>query len=145
MKKNGFVLSVFILSLFISISISAQEHGKIFSKNEADSLFGKVISSESISIEVLNSTLQKTEKVIMFRLKNNNLIILGDERTLIYNTNDFTDNNEVFHLFSKGKVEKLVELGLSSNNIVEQRDEKLTITNGNYTLEMSIPCPPYCN
>lgn len=139
------LLSLVIFVLVMNISIFAQEYGKIFTSTEADSLFGPVLTKHVMEKDALNSSLQKTEKVIMFRIENNDLIILGDERTVLYTTNAYTDKNEVFSTFSKSKVLELEQAGNKAVYLIEQRKEHLTITNGDYTLEVSIPCPPYCD
>ena len=144
MKKNFFMLLSILFLMTINQSFS-QEYGKIFSKNEADKLFGVVYKSQNIKKDVLISALQNTSKVVMFKLENNFLTILGDEREVLFSSGSFTDKNQVFRLFSKNKVEELLRLGNDDNCFVEDRERVLTVTNGDYTLEVSVPCPPTCN
>ncbi|MCB0731551.1 MAG: hypothetical protein KDC88_11000 [Ignavibacteriae bacterium] len=144
MKKNFFMLLSILFLMTINQSFS-QEYGKIFSKNEADKLFGVVYKSQNIKKDVLISALQNTSKVVMFKLENNFLTILGDEREVLFSSGSFTDKNQVFRLFSKSKVEELLRLGNDVNCFVEDRERVLTVTNGDYTLEVSVPCPPTCN
>ena len=144
MKKNFFMLLSILFLMTINQSFS-QEYGKIFSKNEADKLFGVVYKSQNIKKDVLISALQNTSKVVMFKLENNFLTILGDEREVLFSSGSFTDKNQVFRLFSKSKVEELLRLGNDDNCFVEDRERVLTVTNGDYTLEVSVPCPPTCN
>ncbi|MCB9211018.1 MAG: hypothetical protein H6610_08640 [Ignavibacteriales bacterium] len=144
MKKNFFMLLSILFLMTINQSFS-QEYGKIFSKTEADKLFGVVYKSQNIKKDVLISALQNTSKVVMFKLENNFLTILGDEREVLFSSGSFTDKNQVFRLFSKSKVEELLRLGNDVNCFVEDRERVLTVTNGDYTLEVSVPCPPTCN
>ena len=146
MRINSFE-SFLIISLVIimSTSLYSQEYGKIFSKSEADKLYGPVKVSKVVENDVLKSALQLTKKVIMFRFTNNNLTILGDRRTLLYSDRDFIDMGEEFRTFSKIKLEELLSKGKAKNSSIEQRAKDFTISNGNYTLEVSLPCPPYCD
>ena len=52
---------------------------------------------------------------------------------------------QVFHRFSKSIVKELLSLGKEEISYVEKRAEVLSITNGEFTLEMSDPCPPNCD
>lgn len=140
-KKISFFYIIFILSLS---SIYSQEIGKIFTASEANSLFGKVNESTIVSNSVLNEWLNSTNDKVMFKLDKDNLIVLSDHRDLIYSNLSYTESNEVFHMYSKSKVLELLKNGGEANSYFENRSNVFSITNGNYTLEKSTPCPPYC-
>lgn len=142
MEKIKFLL---VLSLIISSISFSQEIGKIISLNEAEEIFGKVLEEQSISVDVLKNVLNNTIKCVMFNINNSDLTILGDNRMLLYSTNTFIENNDVFHLFSKSKCEELLRLGENKICLFQKREKAFTIENGQYILEYSIPCPPKCN
>ncbi len=89
--------------------------------------------------------LSQTNNLFMFRFEGDNLIILGDNRTFIYSKSSYTENKEVFRVFSKSKVIELLNLSKVNNCFMEQREEVLTITSGNLTLELGDCCPPFCD
>jgi len=145
MKNSLIVLISFvIISFSFNSEIISQDYGKIFTSTEADSLFGTVQMSYTIEDSVLISLLQKTKKVVMFKFINEKLIILGEKRRQLFGSVMEIDNDTVFHMFSVEKVLQLLEMGGSDSSTIERRVEVLSITNGNFTLEMSQPCPPYC-
>ncbi|MFC2103567.1 hypothetical protein ACFLSS_03975, partial [Bacteroidota bacterium] len=51
---------------------------------------------------------------------------------------------EVFTMFSKSVIKKLISDGGESTIYIEQRSEVLTVTNGSYTMESGVVCPPIC-
>lgn len=55
-----------------------------------------------------------------------------------------SSTNQVFHKMSTSQVGKLLEIGKASITNIEMRSETLTLTNGNFTLEMTRPCPSFC-
>jgi len=140
-KKISLFSLIFILLLN---TMYGQEVGKIFTSNEADSLFGKVIESKIVSSSILKEWLNSTNDKVMFKLENDNLTVLGDQRDLIFSNSSYTESNAVFHMFSKSKVLELLKKGGDSNSYFENRSKVLTITNGNFTLDLATPCPPYC-
>lgn len=145
---NNYTLRSIYFLIFITFLPSivfSQTYGKIFTKAEADSLYGPVLDRQLIENDVLEAALKKTEKVAMFKFMNNKLTILGDERSKILNAEGYADNNEVFHMYSKSKIEELLKLGGNIATFVEYRAKVLTISNGAHTLEMSDPCPPDCD
>ena len=158
-----------------SSTVSAQGEGKLgvvgkfFTSQEADVLFGKVISSISIKANDLRKTLAKTNHYVLFAIKNNRVIIRDENRNRLSDENEQLDKNETMYIFSKSQVLKLLN---SANNtkiddsvqsitagevFVEIRLEVLTLTATNTsrgnsvqasagatTLEFALPCPPIC-
>jgi len=134
-----------LIVLFLSTSITAQEVGEIFTKQKADDLFGEVLESYSVSTSTVIKWLNSTDDKIMFLLKNGTLTVLGDDRDLVYSTTQYSETNEVFHLYSKSKVTELLDSDKNSTTYFENRRNVFTITNGYFTLEVSWPCPPKCD
>jgi len=141
--KKLFLMVLLFVSFLSSITYS-QEIGQIFDSKEADELFGPVLEKMSINADELRAILSSTDNKIMFRLENNSYTILGDNRKLLYCTDNFIDSNQVFHLYSKSKVLELLNKGSEQTVILENRRNVFSITVGNYTLEKGAPCPPNC-
>lgn len=131
---------ILLLTLLIS-SIFAQ--GEIFTAEKANQLFGKVTQSVEISTSELSSRIKLTEQQVMFRVENSKMNILGDNRKSLLTKFEVNDS-DVYHMFSKEKVKELLSSGGASTTYVEMRGDVLTVTNGNYTLEVSMLCPPFC-
>lgn len=119
--------------------------GKIISINEAEAEFGKVIENFALPTKDVLSFLNSDGDNLMFLLNENNLYVLNEVRKLVYSTSDYSENNEVFHVYSKSEIAELLELGKDGMTIFENRTSVFSITNGNFTLEYSLPCPPYCS
>lgn len=145
MKKNEskILFLIFYFFLFSTVSFS-QTIGKIFSKEEANTLFGNVIDSTSVSLCDLISAINQTQNYVMFQIINGELIILGDGRKVLYPVGKTVDPKEVFTLYSKSKVIELLCLSSGNTVEVEKRQSHLTVTFGLNTLEYGEPCPPYC-
>ena len=81
----------------------------------------------------------------MFRINNGNLVILGDQRNVLYPAGAVVSPQDEMRLFSVSLVKKILFDGNNTNTNIEIRNNNvLTLTNGNYTLEYSWPCPPSC-
>lgn len=135
---------VTFISIFSFTSLHAQEIGQIFTKEEANIKFGKVLESKPVSTLTVANWLSSTGDKIMFQLKDNNINALGDSRELLYSTSNYSENNEVFHMYSRSKVVELIDKGRQAITYFENRENVFSITNGGYTLEYSMGCPPYC-
>jgi len=143
MSKFKYVLLAFLLS--INISRCQTLIGKMYSKAEADSVYGQVITSIQISTSLLTSLSGSTTNYLMFRINSGNLIILGDQRKPLYPSGIVVDPQTEMRLFSVSLVSKIITDGNNPYTIIEiRKNNVLTITNGNYTLEYSWPCPPQC-
>lgn len=145
MKKLLFLALFCILA---SNTFAQEIYGKVFVKEEADKLYGSVLKSYKISALTLSEYLSKTGDYIMFKLgsKDETLAVLSDKRALLFS--DRTDKNisasEVFYAYSKSVVQELLNKGQEGTVYIEQREKVMTVTNGNYTMEIARPCPPYC-
>jgi len=146
MSKNySFIVSLFFTLLF-SYSISySQTYGEIFSKSEADQEFGSVLESVTMSKTTLQGLLNQTTDYIMFKIVNSKVIVLDEERSVIYPSGTSVDSEDVFSMFSLSVVNSLLSQGTGTNVYVEQRSEVLSLTYGNYTMEIGASCPPICD
>lgn len=145
MKKNySPFLKIILLFFFAFTNQHAQTFGKLFSKNEADKLFGEVLESYSFNKTELLKIITKSDSTVMFNFLNGSPVILGDHRKLLYPDTLVVSKEEKFYLYSKSIVEKLISLYDYEEIYIEQRENNLTLTNGNTTLEESMICPPFC-
>jgi hypothetical protein len=141
--KKAVFCTMFVI-LLLSTTIYSQEVGQIFDKNEADQLYGIVLEKMVINADELKDILQSVNDKVMFLLEKKQITILGDNRSLLYCNSNFIETNQLFHMFSKSKVIELLYKGNEQTVILENRKEVFSITVGNYTLETSFPCPPFC-
>ena len=118
--------------------------GKIISKTEAGELFGDVLVKKEIESEFLRTLCDKSVENMMFKIVDSEVIILGDNRKVIYPPEKVISEAAVFSRYSKSLVIELLEKGGSDKTYIEERKEVLTISNDLYVLEYSTPCPPYC-
>jgi len=143
MDKIKFVL--FIIIFTFNLCWSQTIVGKIYTKDEANRIYGPVSTSVQISSSMLSNLANNTTNYLMFRLIDGYLVISGDKRKVLYPAGAVISEKEEMKLFSVSLVTKLITEGNDSFTKIEIRNNNvLTITNGNYTLEYSWPCPPYC-
>ena len=141
-KFQAILISIFI---FCSISYSQNIAGKIYTNAEANSLFGPVIKSVTISSIEINNLIFQTTNYLMFRILNGNLTILGDKRKVLYPVNAVIGEQDVYRYLSVSLIQKIIKDGNCPIMYIEIRNnEILTITNGAYTLENTVLCPPFC-
>jgi hypothetical protein len=137
-----------VLALFILLSglnFSQQVIGKIYSNQEADNLYGPVLSSVSINSFTLSGLLSNSTNYIMFRIANGSAFIVDNNRYPLYSGNFPVNPNDVFRVFSISLVYKLLQDGNSPLTYIESRNNGIvSITNGPYTLEYGNTCPPFC-
>lgn len=133
-----------LLLFFILLTIQLFSQGKILSKENADQIFGPVLLSHEIPTETLKSFTYQSVNVIMFKLMNNDLYILDNNRNVLLPLGVTINSTEVFSMYSVTIVQQLLSNGNSPFTTVEKRKDVLTITNGMFTLEYSLLCPPFC-
>jgi len=140
MKK---LLYLIIFSFFLITSINAQ--GIIYSKQEADFIYGPVLNFNEIQSILLQKYCSNTDGELMFRIQDNTLIILNSSRDQLYPGGFQVSPSDVFRVFSVGLIQQIISNGNSSTTMVELRaNEIISLTNGEYTLEYGGECPPYC-
>ncbi len=156
-----FIGSVVVLIL-ISISVSNAQGthgvvGKIFSKQEAKTLFGKVIGSISVDTKELQNSLSKAGDYVLLAVKNNRLVVCNVKRQPVSSTMDILDKDQTMYVFSTSMVQRLLQptaattqdvsalkVAAPSAITVEVRSGVLTLSSNTETLEMSLICPPIC-
>ncbi|VAX19300.1 hypothetical protein MNBD_IGNAVI01-1493 [hydrothermal vent metagenome] len=136
-------LLLYILFFAAVTSSSGQVVGKIFDAEYANENFGSVISSVVISNIELREMLEKAGTYIMLNIDTGNIRALDENRTPVHGTAE--SENEVFYKISTSRIELLFEKGGEKNTTIEMRPEILTLTNGEFTLDLTWPCPPYCD
>jgi hypothetical protein len=167
MRRVKLFSALFILILMISVSnLTAQngnrrEIGKLFEREEANKLFGKVIGSLTISAEELKAALAKGNEFILITVKDNQFVIRNESRQFLSNERVELGENERLHVYSKSMLQNLLKSGkpvkktksslemgamaVSEDAVtVEVRAEVITLTYGDATLEYSTICPPFC-
>ncbi len=80
---------------------------------------------------------------IMLNIESGNLRALDNDRNSVLGSAD--SDTEVFYKMSTSQVYLLLQKGTKITTNVEMRPKTLTLTNGDYTLELVLGCPPNCN
>jgi hypothetical protein len=143
-KQLIFLLSTLLLFCLSSNATLSQTYGEIFTKTEADQKFGPVLKSVTLETTSFKGMLNQTNKYIMFKIQDENAIVLDSKRKVLHPIGKSVNSADVFTVFSASAVDKLLSLGNSINIFIEQRGSVLTVSNGSYTLEVGVWCPPYC-
>jgi len=125
-------------------SVHAQEDGKILLKTEANQKYGPVIQSFPADNNTLTSLIDKAGNYMMFGISNNELTILGHNKSVLYPKNKPVSKDEKFEVISVDKVKELMNLGTQDVTIIEYRGNIISLTNGSYTLISKSICPPNC-
>lgn len=145
MNRNTFFLSMLIVIFLACASQSfSQTYGKIFTNEEADNMFGKVLQSRPISTQLVQELLNQTNNYLMFRIENNKVIVLDNKRNVLFPEGVLINSQDVFTVYEVQVLAELLNLGNSSEVQVEKRSEVLSITSGGYTMEVGALCPPIC-
>ncbi len=146
------VLVLFLFFVLFSSAVNAQVIGKIFTKGEVQTLFGKADKSVTFSKNTLDIFLKHVEDNVMFMLKDNQLIIRTGEKVL-YPAGYKIDPADVYHVFSKDLVTALLNYMLGNEKLsaaaadevmFEMIGDVMVVTYGAYALEFAFPCPPSC-
>jgi hypothetical protein len=164
MKKLLHLMGFMVLLVMIAVSVSNAQGklgvvGKIFSKPEAKTLFGKVIGSITIDKKELQQALSKAGDYVLLAVTNNRLVVCNEKKQLLNGSSYVLDKNQQMYVFSTSMVQKLLQpkvaaktldvssaaLSTSSSAIsVEVRAGVLTLSSETETLEFSMICPPIC-
>jgi hypothetical protein len=143
MKHLKTTFAIFLL--FSCLAFSQQVIGKIYSQQEANTIYGKVLSSVPINSSTLTGLLSKSTNFIMFKITNGNAYIVDNNRQPLYSGNFTVNSTDVYRVFSISLVYKLLLDGNNPVTYIEMRNnDTLTITNGVYTMEFASLCPPDC-
>ncbi|MGE5435590.1 MAG: hypothetical protein ACM3O3_00055 [Syntrophothermus sp.] len=138
----------YILLVLFLISVSTFTYGqvgKIFSKEQADQLYGPVRYSFKFNNTKMFDFAKWSKKYLMFKIKDNKLTVANDERFVIYPEGTNQKSTDSFLYYSVSMIDKLIVEGQDSTTSIELRDNGIiSITNGSYTLETATLCPPVC-
>ncbi len=164
-------LSFIFLMVGVLSSSFAQDKviGQVFTKTEADQLFGPVLKSTTVSLSELNKILAQCDNYVMFDVDISSAkveAIATDEARRPLNGYAKTIKPErIMHKYSKSKVQELLTKsgintefkgsvlkssateGSTPNTTVsfEVRSNVFTVSTTAFTLEMSLGCPPMCD
>ena len=145
MKKNSFQLFIVLITALISMNAFAQPIGKIFNKNAADSIFGKVFYSQTISKAKLDSLVSDSTDVLMFKVTDADMLILNKARVCVYPGKRDVAKTEPFYAYSKSMIKELLDSVKTDGEVfIQQRGSTTTLTYGDLTLEQAWLCPPFC-
>ncbi|MDT3696147.1 MAG: hypothetical protein ROY99_07110 [Ignavibacterium sp.] len=152
MNKNYYLIVLIPLTLLFFSCTPGSKIGKFYTTDEANELFGNVIYSVEMDSNHLINLLDKTNTTIMFGLINRQLIILDDNRKLIFPEQADYSDSDVFTVYGTKKVRELLtdsKLNKQSTDEseavnIEQRKEVLSLSTENKTLETGNKCPPNC-
>ena len=152
MSKIYHIIFISILFLLFFACSSTTQMGKIFTLEEANKLHGNVIYSVEINNNVILDLLKKTENSIMFGLINREVVVLDNQRNLIYPEKAEVKDTDVFTVYSTNVVMELLSGKALNKQIdgeaetvsIEQRREVLSVSTETQTLESGLKCPPTC-
>jgi hypothetical protein len=172
--KYNFRLSylsfIFLLMGVLSSSFAQDKViGQVFTKTEADQLFGPVLKSITVPVADLNKILDNCNGYVMFDLDitsaQTQAIATDEFRKPLNSYSKAIKPERVMHKYSKSKVQELLtKSGLSTSSkapllkgsasesssanttvTLEIRSNVFTVSTTAYTLEMSLGCPPACD
>ena len=119
-------------------------YGEIFSAESANQNFGPVQNSIQLPVSIIKPLLSITGTSIMFKIINNQVIILDSHRNVIYPQSQPVDPDVVFSLYTTNILKSLLEQGSEKNIEVQERSSVLSIGYGDNVMEMATDCPPNC-
>jgi len=118
--------------------------GKIYSKEEADNIYGLPLVSIPVPVTEFQSYIAKTTDALMFRFEDNKIYIADKKRNVLNETAKFPASS-VFHWFSLSVINELIEKGAGDTVNIELRDKEIvSLTINSFTLELGAACPPLC-
>lgn len=120
-------------------------YGQIYSTQEANQSFGPVQNSIQVPASVLKPLLSITGASIMFKIINNQVVILDSQRHVIYPSSYSVDSDEVFTLYTTSIFKSLLDKGSGQNVEVQKRTSVLSVGYGDKVMESGVYCPPNCS
>lgn len=149
MKKPNFkalLFSLIFLVLSNNFSFAQEVAGKIYSKEEADKLFGPVLHSITMSASQFESLLSQSGDRMLFKFDGSDLYVLNSKRNVMFTTGlqRAFSVSEQMKVYSALVVKELLSKGQSPTVTIEKRESVMSVTDGAYTMENASACPPYC-
>ncbi len=121
-------------------------YGQIFSAQGANQNFGPVQNSIQIPVSVVKPLLGTCGTSIMFKVINNQVIVLDSHRNVIYPPSSSPISSAVvFSLYTTSVLKSLLDQGSGQNIEVQERTSVLSIGYGDKVMEVSTLCPPTCS
>jgi len=80
----------------------------------------------------------------MFKVVEDEAIILDNNRNVLHPTAKNINPTDVFKVFSITVVNELLSSSPNANVFVEQRNSVLSVSSGLLTMEVGAFCPPFC-
>jgi len=146
LNKKTFLFAIF-LSLCLGVNVFSQTvAGKIYGKEEANKLYGPVLESMTIPVEKFKTMVEKAGASMLFNFEKGSLYIFNEKRASVFSNGGvraFT-SNAVMKRYSVSVINQLLTKGNNSSVVIEKRQNVLSVTVGEYTMESSVDCPPYC-
>ncbi|HEX2869426.1 MAG TPA: hypothetical protein VHO03_20450 [Ignavibacteriales bacterium] len=148
-KQIQKALLLFTFFIFFAPGLlSAQEViGKIFTKAEADQMFGPVQKKFDIDVNAVKALLDQAGDYIMFNYDTDDLNIMDGNRKLIFNWGQIKKllPTDVYRKFSVSVVRDLLSRGNEQKVHIEKRTDVITVTYSESTMDLGVYCPPDCN
>jgi len=121
----------------------AEAYGEIYSKEEAEQKYGKVTEFIDLQTKDIKQLAQTNPDGLMFKLVDSNVIALNKQRDIALGSYEVS-SDEVFNHLSTSVLNELLEKGGKETTSFQMRGETFTIQNGDFVLQGSYPCPPFC-
>lgn len=150
------LVTIFILVLLVSTSFVNGKGkygviGKVYTSERAMELYGPVIKSIEMDKSDLIAMLDQCEDYMMFKVKNDEVVITDDNRNVLTSNkiflttsivnyiskNDVITDEEPLNMFSKSKVIEIINKGNSDIVYFEKRGKVETIRTNKYVLEFA--------
>ncbi|MDO8551021.1 MAG: hypothetical protein Q7S39_12850 [Ignavibacteria bacterium] len=139
-------IKIFLLLIFVLIWYSsASAQGTLFTREAANQKFGPVLKSIDLPVNTLLSFTNQTSNHLMFRIQDNQVVILDERRNVLYPAGMQVNSQDVFTVFSVSIINELLSNGSGVLVSIEQRKDVLSISYGQLTMEVGTLCPPVCN
>ena len=147
--KNTILLAAIICFVALSFSNSnaqtTQSIGKVFDKDLANAVFGKIYFSHPLSKGIMKKILADTTGLVYFNVAKNKFKIFNKNKKPLDSDTSQPVDGETYYVFSNDKIKELVDRSKDSTNVqLEMRGSHITLTSGDITLENSWICPPVC-
>ncbi len=147
-----FIILIIILIIFIGDAVFANgpqnpspgQIGRVFSTEEADSLFGAVKTEKPINTKSFRLLLAGCENYVLVGVADNHFILLNERKEVLSETPYNYNAADTVFVYSIDKVYELLVRGGNSITKFQKREAVFTISNGSFVLEFADPCPPLC-
>jgi hypothetical protein len=150
MKIRQLLFSLLVILCFIGgPKVFAQ--GQIFTKTEANSLFGPVISKVAVPKAHFKDALTKCPNRVLFAITKGNAVIATPKKQTLFSTStmltaeSLQSQNITYRVVSSTTLNDFLNAAAEDTVYVEQRANVYTLTSGDVTLEKTSGCPPDCN